>query len=135
MHLNAQKKMRRKNWEVFTQAFRTSFRTRECNQETIFALLHNLDNEVEVKTINTRVKAEGEDIVSEQIAQFQVVKDHDNEAVGRLTSDSNRFCFCAKLAEMTSDWSSEEVHTAFGDIDQSLQLQASCDLTIQWDWW
>ena len=90
-------------------------RTRECNPETILALLHYLDNDVEVKTIDSRIKGgEEEDIATEKIARelFQVVKDHDNKAVKSLVKDSNRFCYGSKLAEML-----EEVHTAFGRVE------------------
>ena len=62
-------------------------RTRECNPETIFALLHCLDNDVEVKTIDSRIKGgEEKDIATQKIARelFQVVKDHDNKAVKSL---------------------------------------------------
>ena len=51
--------------------------TRECNPDTIFALRHYLDNDVEVKTIDSRIKGgEEEDIATEKIAQevFRVVK-------------------------------------------------------------
>ena len=95
-------------------------RTRECNPDTIFALLHHLDNDVEVKTIDSRIKGgEEEDIATEKIARelFQVVKDHDNYAVKSLVEDSNRFCYGSKLAEMLDGWSKEEVHTAFGRVE------------------
>ena len=95
-------------------------RTRQCNPDTIFALLHHLDNDVEVKTIDSRIKGgEEEDIATEKIARelFQVVKDHDNNAVKSLVKDSNRFCHGSKLAEMLDGWSKEEVHTAFGRVE------------------
>ena len=95
-------------------------RTRECNPDTIFALLHYLENDVEVKTIDSRIKGgEEEDIATEKIAGelFQVVKDHDSYAVKSLVKDSNRFCYGSKLAEMLDGWSKEEVHTAFGRVE------------------
>ena len=76
--------------------FMACTRTRECNPDTIFALFHYLDNDVEVKTIDSRIKGgEEEDIATEKIARelFQVVKDHDNYAVKSLVKDSNRFCY------------------------------------------
>ena len=66
-------------------------RTRECNPDTIFALLHYLDSDVEVKTVDSRIKGgEEEDIATEKIARelFQVVKDRDNNAVKSLVKDS-----------------------------------------------
>ena len=69
-------------------------RTRECNPDTIFALLHYLDNDVKVETIDSRIKGgEEEDTATDKITRelFQVVKDHDNNAVKSLVKDSNRF--------------------------------------------
>ena len=81
-------------------------------------MLHHLDNDVEVKTIDSRIKEE-EDTATEKIARelFQVVKDQDNNAVKSLVKDSNRFCYGSKLAEMLDGWSKEEVHTAFGRVE------------------
>ena len=96
-------------------------RTRERNPDTIFALLHHLDNDVEVKTIDSRIKGgEEEDIATEKVARelFQVVKDdHDNYTVKSLVKDSNRFWYGSKLAEMLDGWSKAEVHTAFGRVE------------------
>ena len=36
-------------------------RTTECNPDFIFALLHYLDNDVELKTIDSRIKGGEED--------------------------------------------------------------------------
>ena len=83
-------------------------------------MLHHLDNDVEVKTIDSRIKGgEEEDIATEKIARelCQVVKDHDNNAVKSLVKDFNRFCYGSKLAEMLDGWSKEEVHTAFGRVE------------------
>ena len=94
-------------------------RTRECNPDTIL-LLHLLDNDVEFKTIDSRIKGgEEEDIATEKIARdlFQVVKDHDNNAVKNFVKDSKGFCYGSKLAEMLDGWSKEEVHTAFGRVE------------------
>ena len=42
-------------------------RTRECNPDTIFALLHYLDSDVEVKTIDSRIiGGEEKDIATEE---------------------------------------------------------------------
>ena len=95
-------------------------RTRECNPDTIFALLHYLDSDVEVKTIDAGIKGgEEEDTTTEKITRelFQVVKGHDNNAVKSLVKDSNRFCYGTKLAEMLDGWSKEEVHTVFGRVE------------------
>ena len=107
-----------RNFYPFVAYFTAYTRTRECNPDTIFALLHCLDNDVEVKTIDSRIKGgEEEDIATEKIARelFQVVKDHDNNAVKSFVKDSNRFCYGSnsKLSEMLDWWSKEEVHTAF----------------------
>ena len=69
-------------------------RTTECNSDSIFALLHYLDNDVELKTIDSRIKSgEEDDILTEKMVRelFQVVKDHDTEAVKSLVKKSNRF--------------------------------------------
>ena len=73
-----------------------------------------------VCSIDSRLRGdEEEDIATEKIARelFQIVKDHDNNAVKRLVKDSNRFCYGSKLAEMLDGWSKEEVHTAFGRVE------------------
>ena len=83
-------------------------------------MLHYLDNDVEVQTIDSRVKgSQDEDIATEKIARelFQVVKDHDNNAVKSLVKDFNRFCYGSKLAEILDGWSKDEVHTAFGRVE------------------
>ena len=51
-------------------------RTTECNRDSIFALLHYLDNAVEVKTFDSRIKSgEEDDILTEKMVWelFQVV--------------------------------------------------------------
>ena len=43
-------------------------RTTECNPDSIFALLHYLDNDVELKTIDSRIKnGEEDDILTEKM--------------------------------------------------------------------
>ena len=77
-------------------------------------MLHYLDNDVEVKTIDSRIKGdEEEDIATEKIARelFQVLKDHDNNAVkvwSRIPTD---------FAMVQSLWVVER-HTAFGRVEQ-----------------
>ena len=81
-------------------------RTTECNPDSIFALLHYLDNDVELKTIDSRIKGgEEDDILTEKMARelFQVVKDHDNDAVKSLVRESNRFCYGSKLVKSSMD--------------------------------
>ena len=59
-------------------------RTTECIPNSIFALLHYLDNDVELKTIDSRIKGGEEyDILTDKMVRelFQIVKDHDNDAV------------------------------------------------------
>ena len=43
---------------------------------------------------------------------FQVVKDHDNDAVKSLARESNRFCYRSNLVEKLGGWSEEEIRTA-----------------------
>ena len=86
----------------------------------IFALLHYLDNDVEFKTIDSRIKGgEEDDILTEKMVRelFQVVKDDDNDAVKSLVRESNRFCYSSKLVEKLDGWSEEEIRTAFGRIE------------------
>ena len=95
-------------------------RTTECNPESIFALLHYLDNNVELKTIDSTIKGGKEDdILTEKMVRelFQVFKDHDNDAVKSLVRQSNRFCYGSKHAEKLDGWSEEEIRTAFGQIE------------------
>ena len=78
-------------------------------------MLYYLDN-VELKTIDSRIKGgEEDDILTEKMVRelFQVVKDHDNDAVKSLVRKSNRFCYGSKL----DGWSEEEIRTAFGWIE------------------
>ena len=54
-----------------------------CNPYSTFSLLHYLDNDVELKTIDSTIKGgEKDEILTETMVLelFQVVKDHDNEA-------------------------------------------------------
>ena len=95
-------------------------RTTECNPDSIFALLHYLDNDVELKTIDSRIKGgEEHDILTEKMVRelFQLVKDHDNDAVKSLVRETNRFCYGSKLVEKLDGWS-EKIRTTFGRIDQ-----------------
>ena len=48
---------------------------------------------------------------------FQVVKDHNNDAVKGLVRESNRFCYGSKLVEKLDGWSKEEIRAAFGRIE------------------
>ena len=108
--------------------------TRECNPDTIFALLHHLDNDVEVKTINSRIKGgEEEDIETEKIARelFQVVKDHDNNAVKSLVKDSNRFCNGSKLAEMLDKWWKKKYRQHLDELSHDRQHQGDFNFVIQ----
>ena len=85
-----------------------------------FDLLHHLDNDVELKTIDSRKKGgEEDDIVTEKMVRelFQVVKDHDNDAVKSLVRESNRFCYSSKLVEKLDGCSEEEIRAAFGRIE------------------
>ena len=85
-------------------------RTTECNP----------DNDVELKTIDSNIKGgEEDDILTEKMARelFQVVKDHDNDAVKSLVIESNRFCYGSRLAEKLDGWSEEEIRTTFGRIE------------------
>ena len=95
-------------------------RTTECNPDSIFALLHYLDNGVELKTIDSRINGGKEDdILTENMVRelFQVVKDHDNDTVKSLVRESNRFCYGSKLVEKLDGWSEEEILSAFGRIE------------------
>ena len=95
-------------------------RTTECNPDSIFALLYYLDNDVELKTIDSRIKGgEEDDILTEKMVQelFQVVEDDDNDAVKSLVRESNRFCYGSKLVAKLDQWSEEEIRTAFGRIE------------------
>ena len=95
-------------------------RTTECNSDSISALLHYLDNDVELKTIDSRIKGgEEDDILTEKMVRelFQVVKNHDNDSVKSLVRESNRFCYGSKLVEKLDGWSEEEIRIAFGRIE------------------
>ena len=55
-------------------------------------MLHYLDNDVELRTTDSRIKGgEEDDILTEKMVRelFQVVKDHDKS----LVMESNRFCY------------------------------------------
>ena len=83
-------------------------------------MFHYLENDVKVKTIDSGIKCgEEEDTETAKIVRelFQVVKDHDNNAVKCLVKNSNRFCCGSKLAEMVDGWPKEEVHTASGRVE------------------
>ena len=95
-------------------------RTTECKPDSIFALLHYLDNDVELKTIDSRIKGgEEDDILTEKMVRelFQVVKDHDNGPVKSLVRESNQLCYGTKLVVKLNGWSEEEIRTAFGRIE------------------
>ena len=109
-----------RNFNPGVEYFIAYTRTTECNPDSIFILLHYLDNDVELKTVDSTLKGgEDDDILTEKMERelFQVVKDHDNEAVKSLMKESNRFCSGSKLVEKLDGWSEEEVRTAFGRIE------------------
>ena len=45
---------------------------------------------------------------------FNVLKDHDNDAVRRFVKLSSQFCYANELNEMIYDWSEEENTAVFG---------------------
>ena len=65
-----------------------------CNENEIFALLHNADMEPTITKIRTTTAAS---------SVFQVLKDHANEAVQSLVSTSNSYCFDRAAAELNRE--------------------------------
>ena len=65
-----------------------------CNENKIFALLHNADMEPTITKIRTTTAAS---------SVFQVLKDHANEAVQSLVSTSNSYCFDRAAAELNRE--------------------------------
>ena len=109
-----------RNFNLGVAYFIAYTHTTECNPDSIFALLHYLDNDVELKTIDSRIKGcKEDDILTEKMVRelFQVVKDHDNDAVKSLVRESNQFCYGSNLVGKLDGWSEEEIRTAFGRIE------------------
>ena len=65
-----------------------------CNENKIFALLHNADMEPTITKIRTTTAAS---------SVFQVLKVHANEAVQSLVSTSNSYCFDRAAAELNRE--------------------------------
>ena len=77
----------------------------------------NFYTEAEINFIKTRVKHESEEQEhSERLSKelFNVLKDHDNDAVRQFVKLSSQFCCAKELNEMIYDWSEEEKTAVFG---------------------
>ena len=79
------------------------------------------------------IQDEEDDILTEKMVPelFQVIKDHDNDAVKSLARESNRFCYASKLVEKLDGWSEEEIRTAFGRIEPRPPMSEDYDLVTQ----
>ena len=70
-----------------------------CNENKIFALLHNADMEPTITKIRTtKIRT-----TTAASSVFQVLKDHANEAVQSLVSTSNSYCFDRAAAELSRE--------------------------------
>ena len=87
-----------------------------CDPESLFQFLHFQNTEAEINYIKTGVKYESEEKEStERLSRelFNVLKDHDNEAVQHFVKLSSQFCYTKELSEMIYDWSDEEKEAVF----------------------
>ena len=87
-----------------------------CNPDRLFEFLHFENTKAEINFIKARVKHESEEQEhSERLSRelFNVLKDHDNDAVRQFVKLSNQFCYAKELNEMIYDWS-EEKTAVFG---------------------
>ena len=88
-----------------------------CDPESLFQFLHFQNTEAEINYIKTHVKYESEEKENtERLSRelFNVLKDHDNEAVEHFVKLSSQFCYTKELSEMIYDWSDEEKEAVFG---------------------
>ena len=63
-----------------------------CNDETIFAALHNEDVEPEITQINVRNRGK-QDLETAAKQLFQTVKDHNNPTMQEMVDVSNSYCY------------------------------------------
>ena len=77
-----------------------------CNPDRRFEFLHFENTEAEINFIKIRVRHESEeqehnDRLSKEL--FNVLKDHDNDAVRQFVKLSSQFCYAKELNEMIYD--------------------------------
>ena len=88
-----------------------------CDPASLFQFLHFQNTEAEINYIKTRVKYESEEKKNtERLSSelFDVLKDHDNEAVQHFVKFSSQFCYTKELSKMVYDRSDEEKEAVFG---------------------
>ena len=78
-----------------------------CNPDRLFESLHFENKEAEINFIKARVKHESE-VQEHSERLFNVLKDHDNDAVRKFVKLSSQFCCAKELNDMIYDWSEEE---------------------------
>ena len=80
----------------------------ECNETTIFAKLHNEEVEPDITPIRVRVSS-GQNRQTETAAKqlFQVIKDHNKEAVQEMLDFSNVYCY-QEAADSSDDPDSDD---------------------------
>lgn len=84
-----------------------------CNDETIFAALHNEDVEPEITRINVRNRGK-QDLETAAKQLFQTVKDHNNPTMQEMVDVSNSYCYRnAPVSSSNTDDEDEEEDDEF----------------------
>ncbi|CAB3995433.1 sperm receptor for egg jelly-like [Paramuricea clavata] len=81
-----------------------------CNGTTLFSALHNHDVEPEISPIRVRTKNVPDKQMETAARQlFQVVKDHNNEAIQEMLDVSNVYCYQNVVGSDEEDSEDEEI--------------------------
>jgi hypothetical protein len=81
-----------------------------CNGTTLFSALHNNDVEPEISPIRVRTKNAPDKQMETAARQlFQVVKDHNNEAIQEMLDVSNVYCYQNVVGTDEEDSEDEEI--------------------------
>ena len=85
--------------------------TEDCNQETIFAALHNQDTEATIRSISTRSRR-SEHVENASNEVFQVLKDHKNAMVAEMLTKSNAVCLSESIENLDGEYQCSQ-----GDVE------------------
>ena len=87
-----------------------------CDPESLFQFLDFQNTEAEINYIKTCVNYESKEKKNnERLSRelFNILKEHDNEAVQHFVKLLSQFCYTKELSEMVYDWSDEEKEAVF----------------------
>lgn len=69
-------------------------KTETCNENALFAALHNQDVEPKIRTIRTRARTSANRVMEKAARElFQVLKDHNNPRIEEMVNMSNTYCY------------------------------------------